>query len=116
METMLQFQTALNTRASGEADRAQTYATALTILSFILLLGTLVNTIFILTTINKKVERMEMLVDSANAIATGRTDVEMDTTQTDEVGQISIAFNKIIDALKEQAGVLTQIAAGAQRL
>lgn len=112
VETMLQFQTALNTRASDEADRAQTYATALTILSFILLLGTLVNTIFILTTINKKVERMEMLVDSANAIATGSTDVEMDTTQTDEVGQISIAFNKIIDALKEQAGVLTQIAAG----
>lgn len=112
VETMEQFQTDLNGRATEEAAKAQNMTMMFTILSVSLLLITLVITIFSLGSINKRVRRMGDLAVAADQVASGKTDVEIDITHRDEVGQVAIAFQKIIEAANEQAAILSEISNG----
>ncbi len=65
--------------------------------------------VFISKIISKPVNEM---VEVANKLSLGDTDVEVNANTKDEIGTLAAAFNKMIDGIKEQAEVLAKIAYG----
>ncbi|MDR2087878.1 MAG: methyl-accepting chemotaxis protein, partial [Clostridiales Family XIII bacterium] len=55
------------------------------------------------------------LVEAASSIAKGDIEVRVDAESRDEIGSLAEAFRNMIDAIKEQAGILSLIADGDYR-
>ncbi|MDR2770854.1 MAG: methyl-accepting chemotaxis protein [Clostridiales Family XIII bacterium] len=55
------------------------------------------------------------LVEAASSIAKGDIDVNVNASSRDEIGALAEAFRSMIDAIKEQAGILALIADGDYR-
>lgn len=65
--------------------------------------------IFVARTISTPVEKM---VDAANRLAKGDTDLHLDIDSADEIGTLATAFSAMVENIREQASTAERIAEG----
>ncbi|MCM1157744.1 MAG: methyl-accepting chemotaxis protein [Bacteroidales bacterium] len=83
------------------------------ILSFALVVISVIITVFLSTAIIKAMRKsIEQLTNGAHEIAAGRVDVEMVKYHNDEFGELIDEYTHVIDNMKYQAGIAEEVANG----
>ena len=65
--------------------------------------------IYIARMISKPVNKM---VDAANKLALGDTDIDIDVDTKDEIGNLAQSFNKVIEGIKKQVDIVYKVSEG----
>ncbi len=104
-------------RATGlpDAEFGSTFAKVQVIMLVIFGLALLLIIVLIVAVASRIVRPIKKLAEAAEQIAVGDVNVELEGTNKesqDEVGELALAFEKMVDNIKDQAHAAKQIAAG----
>lgn len=98
-----------NARKTSEANTKLT--TTLTIILIIVMIIGVIFSILLGIYISKIISNpINKMVDAANKLAIGNTDVDVNVDSKDEVGILGQSFNKMIEGIKEQVDIVSKIA------
>ncbi len=78
----------------------------------ILLSGLILSLVFALATSHMITKPLDLVVEKLGSVAKGNLSYEIDIDRKDEIGELSKAYNVLLDGLNERAEVVEQIAAG----
>jgi len=100
-----------NTKTKNE-DIATEISAIIKLLLMGLVIALIVGAIINIYIVKKIVKDLNKMVKTADILATGNVDVEMDINSKDEVGMLAESFNKLISNIKNQVYTVEQIADG----
>lgn len=108
------FDQCLNNRVenAGKTSEANTkLTTTLTIILIIVMIIGVIFSILLGIYISKIISNpINKMVDAANKLAIGNTDVDVNVDSKDEVGILGQSFSKMIEGIKEQVDIVSKIA------
>lgn len=101
------------TEAKATSESNKKLAAILTIILVIVILIGLATSILLGVYISKMISNpIIKMVDAANSLAIGDTNVDVNVDSNDEVGDLAKSFNKMIEGIKEQVGVVSKMSVG----
>ncbi|HHX57208.1 MAG TPA: HAMP domain-containing protein [Clostridiales bacterium] len=93
--------------AKLKSESNSTTATTLTIVLIAITVAGLITSIVLGTSISGKVSKpIIKVVEAADKLALGDTDININVNSNDEIGQLAKAFNNMVDGIREQANIM----------
>lgn len=110
------YESCLENRLKSAKDTSEKNDATATILTIVLLSAIVIGlgiSVFLGLYISKIISKpIIKIVDAAHKIAKGQTDISIEVESKDETGQLTDAFNNMIDGIKEQVLVVQAVADG----